>query len=121
MKIPLQVFIDPVIYRPDEHYAPRKRVVTDLARLCRQARVLLRATVPSRRVVVYTGRRQVRTPSADYVGVPVKELNGREAALRALEALAHSFHDHAARACICGRGLFCPPTAAPRRRRTRET
>jgi hypothetical protein len=31
------------------------------------------------------------------------------AALRVLEVLAHSFHDYAARECVCGKGLFSVP------------
>jgi hypothetical protein len=58
---------------------------------------------------VYFGRQQIRTQQADAVGVPVRDLESPEAALRALEALAHSFHDHAARACVCGRGFFVAP------------
>lgn len=56
--------------------------------------------------MIYYGQKQIRTPDVDYVGVPVNDLRSREAALRALDALAHRFHHHAARASVCKRGLF---------------
>jgi hypothetical protein len=86
---------------------------TTLAQLCRQAKIRLRATVPERTLYVVTADQQIRTPTADIIGVPTTDLDSPEAALRALEALAHSFFDHAARACVCGRGLFAPPDVGP--------
>jgi len=108
--LPIQMFIEPTLYRAKARLPPRKLSVrTTLARLCKRAGIRLRATVPHRDIVVYRGHRQVRTPHFDLVGVPVNP-RSPEGALRALEALAHSFHDHAARTCVCGRSLFRPPT-----------
>jgi hypothetical protein len=108
--IPFQVFIDPVIYRNavDPQLVITSRETT-LGALCHQAGITLRATVPHRTIFVVSGQKQIRTPHADIVSVPVSDLDSPEAALRALEALAHSFHDHGARACVCKRGLFVPP------------
>lgn len=108
MRIPFQIWIEPVRYRASVKVSRARR--TDVSSLCRQAKVVLRATTSlPRRVFIYSGSQQFSTPDADYVGVPVKKLTGRVAALRALEALAHSFHDHAARTCVCGRDLFKAP------------
>lgn len=108
-RIPFQIWLKPVRYRKQVSFIGRTHK-TSLRELCVQAGILVRATVPKRDIFVYTGTAQYRTPHADYVGVPVKRLTGPVAALRALEALAHSFHDHAARACVCKRNLFCIPT-----------
>lgn len=105
MKLPLIVMIEPVIYQPQPPVV--EGATTSLEALCLQAGVALRATTPARAIIIHFGRQQVRTPHVDVVGVPVRDLTTREAALRALEALAHSFHDHAARAC--SRGLFTAP------------
>ncbi len=78
--------------------------LTSLSGLCAQAGIPLKATAPYRPVVVRHSVEQLRMPGADVVGVPVEDVASPEAAIRALEALAHSFHDHAARACV--RGLF---------------
>ncbi len=108
--IPLMFAIEPVIYRLLVPKISGKK--TNLAQLCQQAEVRLRATVPPRVLRIYTGTKQIRTPDVDIIGVPVEDLESREAALRALEALAHSFHDHSARVCVCGRGLFSPVQAS---------
>lgn len=102
----MQIFIEPVAYRREEVVLAGECLVTDLEQLCVQAQIRLRATAPRRCITIYSGQQQIRSPNIDYVGVPVSDLQSQDAALRALEALAHSFHDHAARACICGRGLF---------------
>lgn len=78
--------------------------------LCRRAGIIVQATT-DRPVVVFHGRRSIRTPGADYVAVPCSP-RSREGALRALEALAHAFHDPCARHCVCKRGYFCPPVEA---------
>lgn len=108
--IPLWIWIEPVQYRREIPRDLGAHLITDLADLCQRAGISLRATVPTRTIYVRSHSEQIRTPSADVVGVPESDLQGRRAALRALEALAHSFHDHGARACVCGRGLFTPPS-----------
>lgn len=102
----LWIWIEPVRYRRDLPRDLGEHLVTDLADLCERAGIPLRATVPPRTIYVRSHTEQIRTPSADVIGVPESVLYSRRAALRALEALAHSFHDHGARACVCGRGLF---------------
>jgi len=72
--------------------------------LCRRAGIEVRATT-DRPVIVFRGRRSVRTLAADYVAVPCSPRSA-EGALRALEVLAHGFHDPCARHCVCGRGYF---------------
>jgi hypothetical protein len=108
--IPFQPFIAAPTYRGADALPTRGKWTT-LAALCGQAGIPLRATAPPRAYLVYTGAAQIRGPDADALGVPTVDLDSPETALRALEALAHSFHDHAARACVCGRGYFVAPTA----------
>lgn len=79
---------------------------TDLAGLCEQAGVRLRVTAPRTPTYVYQGEQSLRLPDALVVAVPEADLSSWRAALRALEVLAHGFHDHAARTCVCGRGYF---------------
>jgi hypothetical protein len=50
-----------------------------------------------------------------YVGVGDEWRPTRVRALRALEALAHSFHDYAARECVCRPDVFGPPNRPPGR------
>jgi len=111
--LPALVFIDAPRYRPVGWRPASRGRFTTLADLCKEAKIPLRATAPPRSIYVYCGTQQVRTPDIDFVGVPTKRLRGPTAALRALEALAHSFHDHAARHCVCGCGLFGPPVNSP--------
>lgn len=118
--LPFQPVIEAVVYRSAVDPSI-EGVETDLRRLCEQAGVPLRATAPPRTLLVYTGSRQIRTPAVDIVGVPTRDLTSPEAALRALEALAHSFHDHAARACVCHQGLFYPPIVASKTTRGRSS
>lgn len=98
-----------VIYCPDADL-PTEGKWTTLAELCAQAGIPCPVTVPPRRILMYHGTRQLSSEFADAVGVPVTDLTTPEAALRALEALAFSLHDHAARHCVCGRGYFRTPT-----------
>lgn len=109
-KLPFQVFIEPVIHRSNEEALRFAGQETDLRSLCKQAGIPLRATVPRRKILVVYGKKQIKTPKFDIVGVPVRDLDSPEAALRALEALAYSFFDHGARACVCHRGLFTTPS-----------
>ena len=83
---------------------PRGALRVYISDLCRRAKIPVRSTY-DRDVYVYQGRRKVRTPAFDIVGVPVSP-RSREAALRALESLAYSFREHHARFCIVGRGYF---------------
>lgn len=102
--------LQPVVHRGS---VPDAGFETTLSQLCNQAGIPVRASRPPRRIHVVLGEeRQLRLPDADIVGIPGGlDPEGPEAALRALEALAHAFHDHAARACVCGRGLFGIPGA----------
>lgn len=83
--------------------------------LCRRAGIPVLATV-DRPVYVYRGRKKIRTPAFDLIGVPVSP-RSRAGALRALEKLAYSFFDHCARYCVCERGYF---TATESQRRNRR-
>jgi hypothetical protein len=116
----LQVGLRPVRYRnvPDVN-----GVRTTLAELCNRADVTLRYTGDSREILLHHGVGQYRARGLNIVGVPVADLASPEAALRALEALAYSFLDHGARACVCHQGLFIPrSTTRPlARRRTRSS
>jgi len=75
--------------------------------LCRRAGIAVQAST-DRPVVVVRGWRSFRTPALDLVAVPCSPRSA-EGALRALEILAHAFHDPCARHCVCGRGYFCAP------------
>ena len=75
--------------------------------LCRRAGIPARAST-DRPVAIFRGRRSVMTPAADFVAIPCSP-RSREGALRALEVLAHAFHDPCARHCVCKRGYFCAP------------
>ena len=83
---------------------PLKALKTSVPDLCRRAGIPVLATV-DRDVYIYRGRKKVRTPTYDLVGIPVNPRT-RVGALRALESLAHSFFDHFARHCVCKRGYF---------------
>jgi len=107
--IPARVFIDPPVYRSEDALPVDRGEWTTLAKLCKQAGIPLRFTGPKRKILLYRGRKQIRTRTADAVGVPVGDLASPLAALRALEVLAYSFLDHGARACVVQRGLFTPP------------
>lgn len=102
------LMVESPYYLPDrEAKIPRGAVRVTLRGLCRRAGIMCRATIPSHRTIwMYCGSRQVRAATRDLVGVPMNDLRGRVAALRALEALAFGFLDHGARACVCGQGLF---------------
>lgn len=81
--------------------------MTTISQLCERADVVYRATVSKERaIIVYFGEENFRARDVDAVGVPVKDVQSPKAALRALEALAYSFHDHIARHCLCGKGYF---------------
>jgi hypothetical protein len=94
---------DPVVFRRSCPIPPGA-IQTSVSDLCRRAGIPVLATV-DREIFVYRGRRKIRTPLYDLVGVPASP-HSRVGALRALESLAHSFFDHFARYCVCGRGLF---------------
>lgn len=102
MPIAMRIDFEPVQNRR-RVAIPRGALRTNVSDLCRRAGIPVRATV-TRDVFIYSGRRKVRTPDYDLVGVASPR--SRVGALRALESLAHSFFDHAARHCVCGRGLF---------------
>lgn len=94
---------DPVVYRRS-CVIPPGALKTTVPDLCRRAGIPVRATV-DREIYIYRGRRKIRTPLYDLIGIPAAP-RSRVGALRALESLAHSFFDHFARYCVCGRGLF---------------
>jgi hypothetical protein len=101
----LRIGLRPVRYL---HVPEVDGIRTTLAELCERADVVLRYTGASRPILLYHGDGQYRARGLNIVGVPVADLASPEAALRALEALAYSFHDHGARACVCHQGLFVP-------------
>ena len=85
--------------------APRRGALrATVGALCRRAKIPVRAT-SDRPIYVRRGRVSYRTPGYDVVAVPA-DPRGAEGALRALEVLAHGFHDPLARHCVCGRGYF---------------
>jgi hypothetical protein len=81
---------------------------TTVPDLCRRAGISIQATT-DRPVIVVRGQRSIRTPALDLVAVACAPRSA-EGALRALEILAHGFHDVCARYCVCGRGYFSPMT-----------
>jgi hypothetical protein len=83
---------------------PPAALRTTVSDLCRQAGIAVQATT-DRPIVVVRGRRSVHTPALDLVAVSCSP-RSPEGALRALEILAHGFHDPCARYCVCGRGYF---------------
>lgn len=85
---------------------PRAALRATVPDLCRRAGIEVQATT-DRPIVVVRGRRSVRTPALDLVAVSCAPRSA-EGALRALEILAHGFHDPCARHCVCGRGYFTP-------------
>lgn len=114
----LRIGLHPVSYRrvPDV-----EGVRATLAELCERAGLRLRYTGQSRPILVYHGEGQYRARGMNIVGVCVADLASEEAAVRALEALAYSFHDVGARACVCHQGLFVPrPSKKLRTRRSRK-
>ena len=108
-RLPALADLPPLSYLRNGESIPRGRKTT-VSKLCKIAGVPYRATVANERpVIVRYGREQCRARHVDVVGVRVRDLDSRVAALRALEALAFSFFDHAARHCVCHRGYFGPP------------
>lgn len=119
--VPLTMRTDwnPITYRRSCAIPPGA-IKTSVPDLCRRAGIPVRATV-DREIYIYRGRRKIRTPLYDLIGVPVGP-RSREGALRALESLAYSFFDHFARYCVCKRGLFSAPVKhVQRRARSRHT
>lgn len=128
---------DVVIAPPRNVRAARGLVApsrTTIPELCASAGIPLRVTSATwQPVILHAGTDHFRTENASCVGVGRWKQADRTQALRALEVLAHGFHDYAARECICGRGFFVPParlgrpplgrsamTAAERMRKMRE-
>lgn len=114
--IPWTLLIDPPILRSDE-FIPKDAIEVSLKEIFRRANVRFRACVPYQRILVHRGGVHMRTPSAIVVALSarVKNVDGRIAALRILEVLAHGFFLHEVRHSVCGRGLFHAPK--PRRSR----
>jgi hypothetical protein len=106
--IPFELVAAPrVLHAGDAH--PKALLRTDVRRLCELAEIPMQVTGgPVVRVVVYVGREHLRSSKVLYVGVEDWKPD-RVHALRALEVLAHGFHNYAARECVCGRGLFSVP------------
>jgi hypothetical protein len=94
---------------------PPAALRTTVQDLCRRAGIEVQAT-NDRPVIVIRGRRSVYTPALDLIAVKCSPKSA-EGALRALEILAHGFHDPCARYCVCGRGYFSPPLPMKKRKR----
>lgn len=89
--------------------------VLDFERLCDEAKIPCRVTGRiGPRIVLIRDARFLLLEDAYGIPVTPRSEKGRIRALRILEALAHVFHDYAARECVCGRGLFGPPTVLGR-------
>ena len=106
MKLPIPMHSVPPPAVRQSIKIPTASLRTTVTDLCRRAGISVQATI-DRPVVVVRGRRSVRTPKLDLVAVPCAPKSA-EGALRALEILAHGFHDPCARHCVCGRGYFSP-------------
>lgn len=102
--IPMRSVPPPAVRRSVR--VPTGALRTTVQDLCRRAGISIQATT-DRPIVVIRGRRSIRTPALDLVAVP-RSPRSAEGALRALEILAHGFHDPGARHCVCGRGYFGP-------------
>jgi len=90
---------------------PRTVATTTLAALCAGAGIDMRVTGGDSRNPVHCilGEAHFICGGKLYVGIGQSWKNDRADCLRVMEVLAHSFHDYAARECVCGRGLFCAP------------
>lgn len=102
LPIPMHSVPPPAIRRSVK--VPPAALRTTVPDLCRRAGISVQATT-DRPIVVVRGRRSIHTPALDLVAVSCSPRSA-EGALRALEILAHGFHDHCARYCVCGRGYF---------------
>jgi len=107
------IVLDPCISSPRNVRVARdlKSVsYTTVPELCSRAGIPLKVTMASwHKVILHAGTEHLRTPVASCVGVGKVRGSKRTKALRALEILAHGFHDYAARECVCSRGLFAAP------------
>jgi hypothetical protein len=83
---------------------PKGAMRLNVGALCRRAGIRELATY-DRVVIVYRGRRKVRTPGFDLIGVRESPRSQR-GALRALESLAYSFFDPCARHCLAQNDVF---------------
>lgn len=83
---------------------------TTIPQLCALAGIRQRVTSGAwNPIVLHAGAEHFRGSRTSYVGVGAAKRSDRVQALRALEVLAHGFHDYAARECVCGQGLFAAP------------
>jgi hypothetical protein len=115
--IPMRLDWDPVV-NSRHVLIPPGAIKTSIPDLCRRAGIPVRATT-DRAIYIYRGRKKVRTPIYDLVGVPIDPRTS-VGALRALESLAYSFFDHFARYCVCKRGLFIAPSTSASVTRVRK-
>jgi len=94
-KLPRLWDIAPVLYKPArEVRVPAKAICTSHRALFRRAGLRFLATIPPRTLYVHQGTLQVSTADFDLIGVPVNP-RSKEGAMRAIEALAFCFFDHA--------------------------
>jgi hypothetical protein len=113
MKLPIQMHSVPAPAVRRSVRIPSAALRTTVPDLCRRAGISVQATT-DRPIVVVRGTRSVRTPACDLVAVSCAPRSA-EGALRALEILAHGFHDPCARHCICNRGYFTAMAGPPKR------
>lgn len=114
MKLPIPMHSVPPPTVRRSVVVPPRALRTTVSDLCRRAGISVQATT-DRPIVVVRGRRSIRTPAIDLIAVQCAPKSA-EGALRALEILAHGFHDPCARHCVCGRGYFAPMLEVPRLR-----
>lgn len=110
MKLPIPMHSCPPPAVRRSVAVPLGALRTSVPALCRRAGIPVQAST-DRPIVVVRGRKSVRTPAFDLVAVSCAPRSA-EGALRALEILAHGFHDPCARHCVCSRGYFSPMTGA---------
>lgn len=113
LPIPMRSVLPPALRRAVQ--VPTAALRTTVPDLCRRAGIPVQATT-DRPIVVVRGRRSVRTPALDLVAISCAPRSA-EGALRALEILAHGFHDPCARHCVCARGYFTAPVPNRKTRR----
>ena len=109
-QIPMTPYIAPPHYLSDTDKAPSALIRITLEELCALSGVRQVVTGGKRPTIACVrGGTHVLGRDTYYVGVGRSWVPSRTSALRVLEVLAHGFFDYAARECICGKGLFCPP------------
>lgn len=96
--------------RSAETDLPRVLARVDVPELCAIAGISCCVSGGERRsVACVVGTDHFAVDRDYFVGVGDEWVRNQTAALRVLEVLAHSFHDYAARECVCGKRLFSLP------------